>query len=70
MHICHALGCGKPVPPRLLFCLKHWRITPRYIQKLVWAHYVPGQEIRKDPTEEYLAVMKMAIDAVAEKEGR
>jgi len=35
---------------------------------MVWEEYVPGQEVRKDPTEEYLEVTRIAIEAVAEKE--
>ena len=70
VHICHATGCGKPVPPKLLFCLKHWRLTPKKIQLLVWRHYRPGQEIDKRPTLAYLDVMKQAIQAVEVAEGR
>jgi hypothetical protein len=69
-HKCHAKGCELDVPPRMLFCSRHWAMTPRAIQRAVWAHYVPGQEIRKDPTPEYLRVMGDAIEAVAAKEGR
>lgn len=67
-HTCHARGCEKPVPPKMLMCLRHWRMVPRPLQTLVWARYVPGQEITKTPTTAYLDVMKQAIDAVAEKE--
>ncbi len=64
-HTCHAIDCRTPVPPRLLMCLKHWRMVPRDLQRLVWRHYRPGQEMDKRPTAEYLTVMKRAIDAVA-----
>jgi len=50
-------------------CPAHWRKVPKHIQAQVWKHYRPGQEIRKDPTPEYLAVMQRAINAVAESEG-
>ena len=69
-HICHAEGCEVEVPPRLLMCARHWRMVPVAIQRAVWATYVPGQEIRKDPTSEYLRVAFEAIHAVAVKEGR
>ena len=69
-HFCHATGCNKPVPSKLLMCLRHWRMVPRDIQRSVWRHYRPGQEIDKCPTHEYLEVMKQAIDAVARVEGR
>lgn len=67
-HTCHAEGCNVPVPPKLLMCLKHWRRVPRTIQREIWRHYRPGQEVDKRPTPEYLAVMKRAIDAVAGRE--
>ncbi len=69
-HTCHADGCEREVPPKMLMCLDHWRKVPYRIQKKVWAAYVPGQEIRKNPTREYLGVMKEAVDAVALAEGR
>lgn len=46
----------------------HWFMVPRKIRDLVWKHYIPGQEITKTPTREYLEVMKQAIEAVAAKE--
>lgn len=67
-HTCHAEDCNVPVPPKLLMCLKHWRRVPRTIQREIWRHYRPGQEVDKRPTPEYLAVMKRAIDAVAGRE--
>lgn len=69
-HFCHAKRCTVEVPPRLLMCLKHWRMVPRDIQRLVWRHYRPGQEIDKRPTREYLDVMRRAIEAVAKQEER
>lgn len=69
-HECHAKGCSVPTPPRMLMCLKHWRMAPRPLQAAVWRHYRPGQEIDKTPTSEYLRVMTDAIEAVAAKEGR
>lgn len=69
-HTCHAEGCSKVVPPKLLMCLRHWRMVPRDLQQAVWALYRPGQEIDKRPTMEYLEVMQEAIDAVAAKEAQ
>jgi hypothetical protein len=68
-HLCHAYMCDREVPPKLLMCLKHWRMVPQDIQRLVWRYYRPGQEIDKRPTAKYLEVMAMAITAVREKEG-
>lgn len=68
VHRCHARGCIKAVPPKLLMCLRHWRMVPRDVQARIWATYRPGQEIDKNPTDEYLTVMDQAIEAVAQKE--
>lgn len=67
-HTCHARECDRTVPPKMLMCLRHWRMVPRRLQTLIWARYVPGQEITKTPTAAYLEVMKQAIDAVADRE--
>jgi hypothetical protein len=69
-HRCHADGCNTEVPPRLLFCGKHWRMTPPHLRRAVWAHYREGQEIDKCPSYEYLEAMRAAIEAVARSEGR
>lgn len=68
-HLCHAAGCSHAVPPKMLMCLRHWRMVPRDLQKRVWAEYVPGQETRKDPTPAYMEVQRAAVAAVAAKEG-
>ena len=67
-HTCHARGCGVPIPLRMAMCRRHWRMVPKLLQMAVWAWYVPGQEVRKDPTPEYLEALRAAIDVVAEKE--
>lgn len=69
-HHCHADGCTRNVPPRLLMCGKHWRMVPQHLQDRVWATYLPGQEITKTPSNEYLIAARNAINAVAEKENR
>lgn len=50
-------------------CLRHWRLLPLELQRAVWAVYVPGQEIRKDPTREYLAAARAAIRYIERLEG-
>lgn len=67
-HTCHAIGCNKAVPPRLLMCASHWRMVPKNLQQLVWRHYRLGQEVDKQPTGEYLKTAKLAIEAVHNKE--
>jgi len=68
-HTCHAMGCAKVVPPKMLMCLEHWRMVPRVFQQQVWKHYRPGQENDKRPSKTYLAAAAAAIEAVARKEG-
>jgi hypothetical protein len=67
-HLCHAVGCKRPCPPRMLMCKAHWRIVPKALQDAVWATYRPGQETTKTPSDAYLAAAQAAIDAVAAKE--
>lgn len=68
IHTCHADGCTTPVPPRMFMCKPHWWMVPAPIRRAVWAHYRPGQEVRKDPTPEYLEITREAIAVVAAKE--
>lgn len=68
IHRCHARECKTIVPPKLLMCLKHWRMVPRPLQQQVWNTYRPGQENDKTPTRDYLQAAMAAIEAVAEKE--
>lgn len=37
-------------------CPRHWYMLPKALRDKVWAAYVPGQEITKQPSEEYIAV--------------
>lgn len=41
-------------------CRKHWYTLPAAIRKEIWAAYVPGQEITKDPSAKYLAIAHLA----------
>lgn len=68
-HLCHAKRCRTTVPPKMFMCRPHWFMVPLALRSRIWAEYVPGQEIRKDPTREYLAVTFEAIAYVAAKEG-
>lgn len=69
-HTCHATGCKRVVSPKMFMCLTHWRMVPGFLQREVWAAYIPGQEIRKDPTPEYLDVARRVIEFVATREER
>jgi hypothetical protein len=55
-HTCHWPGCTKPVPPAMWGCKPHWFQLPKRLRDAIWAAYVPGQEITKTPSPEYIAV--------------
>jgi hypothetical protein len=68
-HMCHARGCETPVPPKLLMCLKHWKLVPSKLQRAVYLHYQPGQESGAyRPTDAWHEAADQAIDAVAKRE--
>lgn len=67
-HPCHAIGCDVEVPPKMLMCLKHWRMVPRDKQAAIWNTYRPGQEVDKHPTEAYMEAQSAAVEAVREGE--
>lgn len=69
-HTCHARGCKTAVPPKMFMCRPHWYKVPVELRRLVWAHYVPGQEITKSPTRKYLEVTREAVLVVAKMEGK
>lgn len=68
-HLCHADFCNVKTPPSRLMCLKHWRKVPVVLRHLVWETYRPGQEVDKQPSDEYLLAAEKAICAVSVKEG-
>ena len=57
-HLCHWPGCAKVVLPKLWGCAPHWYRLPKRLRLRIWQTYVPGQEITKTPTREYVAVAK------------
>lgn len=69
-HRCHATGCNLKIPPRLLMCKAHWFMVPAPIRDWVWGTYKPGQEVKKNPSEEYMNAYRAAVNAVDKKEGR
>ncbi len=68
-HRCHAHGCDKGIPPKLLFCRRHWGMLCAALQREIWRTYVPGQEDRKDPSAEYLVAHHRSVAFVARREG-
>lgn len=67
-HTCHWPGCEKQCPPALWGCAPHWFALPKGLRAKVWAAYVPGQEVRMDPSDEYLAVAREVQDWIASRE--
>jgi hypothetical protein len=61
-HHCHWPGCHKIVPPSLWGCATHWFKLPVKLRQRIWHHYVPGQEINKNPTPAYIEVAKDVQD--------
>lgn len=67
-HTCHAIGCNRQCPPRMLMCRLCWRRVPKHLQKAVYANYRPGQEIDKRPTREWHRAADAAINSLIESE--
>ncbi len=65
-HTCHAPGCAEPVPPRLFACRAHWLALPPPLRRAIWKTYIPGQEITKNPSPEYLVAARAAQRWLAE----
>lgn len=61
-HLCHWPGCTREVPPKLWGCKAHWFQLPGALRGRIWATYVPGQEINKTPSPEYVAAAKAVQD--------
>ena len=57
-HTCHWPGCELVVPPKMWGCRPHWYKLPKALRAKVWAAYMPGQEITKTPSPEYVEVAR------------
>lgn len=53
-HTCHWPGCNVEVPPHMWGCRPHWFMLPNHLRLRIWQAYVPGQEVSKTPTPEYM----------------
>jgi hypothetical protein len=67
-HHCHWPGCTIETPASLHMCKSHWYTLPKHLRDLIWRYYVPGQEIRKDPTPEYMEAFKLTHEFAIEYE--
>jgi hypothetical protein len=70
MHKCHAIDCEVQIAPKLLMCLKHWKMLPKKTQISIWNEYRPGQEVDKKPSFKYLAIQQLAVGEVASQESK
>lgn len=60
-HTCHAFGCDKPVPPRMFMCRDHWFELPVADRDEIYSLYIPGQEVTKDASPEYIEAAQRII---------
>jgi len=65
-HLCHATSCEKQVPPLLHFCAFHWQFVPAKLAHNLVTNYRTGQEIRKDPSPEYIEAHLACVAAIDE----
>lgn len=61
-HTCHWPDCTTAVSPSMWGCKKHWFSLPKALRDEIWRTYVPGQEITKTPSAEYLAAARKVQD--------
>jgi hypothetical protein len=54
----------------MFMCRVHWYMLPKAMRDMVWMLYVPGQEVRKDPSEAYLDHTKQCIEYIATLEDK
>jgi hypothetical protein len=48
-------------------CKAHWFKLPAQLRNRIWATYVPGQEITKTPSAEYLTVAREVQDWIKDQ---
>ena len=67
-HHCHWPNCSEHVPPKMWGCRTHWYKLPKKLRDMIWATYVPGQEITKTPSRRYLAAAFLVQEWIASQE--
>ena len=67
-HTCHALDCPIEVRPEMLMCRRHWFMIPKTLRDRVLETYRNGQCDDMQPSAEWIAAERAAVDAVAAKE--
>jgi hypothetical protein len=48
-------------------CRAHWYRVPQRLRNRIWNTYVPGQEITKTPSPEYIDAAKAVQQWIAEQ---
>lgn len=66
-HHCHWPTCNKEVPPSMWGCAKHWFTLPKPLRDKIWRTYRAGQEISKDPSDEYMEAAMEVQAWIAQK---
>ena len=69
-HTCHWPGCPVEVPPKMWGCKTHWFMLPKKLRDWIWATYRPGQEITKDPSEDYMDAANAVQDWIRRQQER
>jgi hypothetical protein len=58
-HTCHWPGCDRQVPPAMWGCKEHWYKLPKSLRDLIWATYLPGQEVSLSPSRGYIEAAEL-----------
>lgn len=66
-HKCHAHGCPLSVPPKFLFCARHWHMTRKALQNAIWNEYRVGQEESKEASDRYMAIQRLCVSELAHR---
>lgn len=67
-HRCHHPTCERPVPPSMLACKPHWFSLPKALRDRIWATYRRGQEVSKDPSDDYMEAFEACQEFWRSKE--
>lgn len=60
IHTCHWPGCPRAVPPKLWGCKTHWFALPQHLRDAILEAYIPGQELTKTPSAQYIKAAQAA----------
>lgn len=46
----------------MFMCKPDWFLLPKAMRDEIWLHYVPGQEVTKTPSREYLDIARRCVE--------